>query len=88
MEWNTATSACVGYDTQPRLAQTRGDDHGGALRHAFREAILEDVVKGGIVDDSGLRRLFDRWVQVNPVQNRSALAQAIQDVQVRLDKPL
>lgn len=58
------------------------------MRRAFRDAILEDVVKRGATDDAGLQRLFDRWVEVNPVENRAALEQAINDVQVRLDAPL
>eukprot|EP00892_Ulva_mutabilis_P011379 jgi/Ulvmu1/8613/UM046_0011.1 len=65
-----------------------GGDRHTALRHAFRDAIFEDVVTGGIVDDAGLQRLFERWVQVNPAEHRPALADALLDVQVRLDTPI
>lgn len=71
-----------------QLSQTRGADGHTALRRAFRDAVLDDVVKGGIVDDAGLQRLFDRWVQVNPAQHQAALADAFKDVQVQLDAPL
>lgn len=77
----TAAMGCTG---QTQVGRTTED----ALRQAFREGMLEDIVKGSISDDAGLQQLFDRWVQVNPVQHRPALEKAIKDVQVRLDSPL
>lgn len=81
----TGSRAASGAREGRTRVLTGGDD---AMRRAFREAILEDVVKCGATDDAGLQRLFDRWVGVNPVENRPALVQAIKDVQVRLDAPL
>lgn len=99
-----AGSCHTGAPTSGRVAARQSSQHHGStaawatsssfkgnmdpLRRAFREAILQDVVKNGITDDAGLQQLFDRWVQVNPVQHRPALALAIEDVQVRLDSPL
>lgn len=104
LEVQMAGSCHTGAPTSGRVAARQSSQHHGStaawatsssfkgnmdpLRRAFREAILQDVVKNGITDDAGLQQLFDRWVQVNPVQHRPALALAIEDVQVRLDSPL
>lgn len=87
--WGTVDSASKTRGLAATVGQTRTlQRHADALRSAFREGILEDVIKGGITDDVGLQKLFDRWVEVNPVHHRAALALAIQDVQIRLDSPL
>ena len=54
------------------------------LYTAFRKAIMADIDKHSIRQESELKQLFLDWLAANPIEFHSVLLQVISDIELEL----
>lgn len=58
-----------------------------ALRRAFKDDLLDEIVRTQAFDDGSMQSVFDRWLRSHQLTQRPALLEAVQSVRRTLDAP-